>query len=386
MSLTPVDATGLLRQLDDYDTIIDARSEDEYALDHLPGAVNWPTLDNAQRHEVGTLYKQVNPFEARKIGAAMAARNIADHIQHKALDKPRSWRPLVYCWRGGQRSGSLSLVLDQIGFRVHIVQGGYKAFRAALVADTVRLAGQFEYQVVCGTTGSGKTRLLQSLARAGAQVLDLEALANHRSSVLGAIPGLSQPSQKAFDTRVWDALRRMDAARPVFVESESRKVGNVAVPVALMEAMRERGHCLNLVLGDAERVALLMEDYDFFVRNTEAFCARLDALTEIRGKAAVQAWQAAVRNGQLPAVVLALLTGHYDPVYLQSMQRNFRNFGSARLLSPADRSVRAMDAVAASLDLDRVAALSQCSAGKGSCQGDVGAPGMRSPGADVGST
>lgn len=351
MSLTTVDAVGLLRQLDAFDTIIDARSEDEYALDHLPGAVNWPTLDNAQRHTVGTTYKQVNPFEARKMGAAMAARNIASHVQDRAFDKPRSWRPLLYCWRGGQRSGSLALVLDQIGFRVHIVQGGYKAFRAALVTHTERLAEQFEYQVVCGTTGSGKTRLLQSLARSGAQVLDLEALAHHRSSVLGAIPGLPQPSQKAFDTRVWDVLRRMDPGRPVFVESESRKVGNVAVPVALMEAMRARGHCLNLVLGDTERVALLMEEYDFFVRDTDAFCDRLDALTEIRGKAVVQAWKTAAREGRLPTVVQDLLIQHYDPVYLQSMQRNFKNFARARTMVPADRSTQAMDALAVTLDI-----------------------------------
>lgn len=350
MSLTPVDAVTVLRQIDAFDTIIDARSEDEYALDHLPGAVNWPTLNNAQRHAVGTTYKQVNPFEARKMGAAMAARNIASHVEERAFDKPRTWRALVYCWRGGQRSGSLSLVLDQIGFRVHLVQGGYKAFRGALVADTERLAALLDYRVVCGTTGSGKTRLLHALARAGAQVLDLEALANHRSSVLGAIPGLAQPSQKAFDTRVWDVLRRMDPRRPVFVESESRKVGNVAVPVALMDAMRLRGHCLNLVLSDAERVALLMEDYDFFVRDAEAFCARLDALTEIRGKVVVQAWKSAVRDGRLPDVVQDLLTRHYDPVYLQSMQRNFQQFSKARTLTPANRSAQAMDALAASLE------------------------------------
>lgn len=350
MSLTPVDAVTVLRQIDAFDTVIDARSEDEYALDHLPGAVNWPTLDSAQRHRVGTTYKQVNPFEARKMGAAMAARNIASHVEERAFDKPRTWRPLVYCWRGGQRSGSLSLVLDQIGFRVHLVQGGYKAFRSALVADTERLAALLDYRVVCGTTGSGKTRLLHALARTGAQVLDLEALANHRSSVLGAIPGLAQPSQKAFDTRVWDVLRRLDPQRPVFVESESRKVGNVAVPVALMDAMRSRGHCLNLVLSDSERVALLMEDYDFFVQDTEAFCARLDALTEIRGKAVVQAWKSAVREGQLPDVVQDLLTRHYDPVYLQSMQRNFAEFSNARTLVPTNRGAQAMDALAATLE------------------------------------
>lgn len=350
MSLALVEAAALLDQFDRFDTIIDARSESEYALDHLPGAVNWPTLNDAQRHAVGTVYKQVSSFEARKTGAAMAARNIADHIAQQAKDKLRDWRPLVYCWRGGQRSGSLSSVLDQIGFQVHRLQGGYAAFRAAVVADTERLAGLLDYQVVCGTTGSGKTRLLHALARAGAQVLDLEALAHHRSSVLGAIPGVPQPTQKAFDTRIWDVLRRMDPARPVFVESESRKVGNVAVPVALMDAMRTQGRCLNLILGDTERVALLMEDYQFFVRDPEAFCARLDALTEIRGKAVVQGWKAAVRTGGLPGVVQELLTAHYDPVYGQSMQRNFKNFPDALTLSPTDRSPAAMDAVAAMLN------------------------------------
>ena len=345
MPVSTITAVDLLAQLDGFDTLIDARSESEYALDHFPGAVNWPTLDDAQRHEIGTLYKQVNPFEARKRGAAIAARNIADHITREVLDKHRDWRPLAYCWRGGQRSGSLSLILGQIGFRVTLVEGGYKAFRAAIVADTACLADQFVFRVVCGTTGSGKTRLLHALQRSGAQVLDLEALAVHRSSVLGALPGQPQPSQKAFDTRVWDTLRRFDPARPVFVESESRKVGNVAVPVAVMDAMR-RSVCLNLVLGDTERVALLMEDYDFFVRNTGEFCGRLDVLAEIRGKATVQGWKDKVADGRITEVVQQLLTQHYDPVYLQSMQRNFVQFEKASVISPFDRSPAAMDAVA----------------------------------------
>jgi len=349
MSLTPLDAATLLERLDRFDCIVDARSEAEYALDHLPGAINWPTLGDAQRHEVGTVYKQVSAFEARKMGAAMAARNIAGHIERHCMEHPRNWRPLLYCWRGGQRSGALALVLDQIGFQVHLLQGGYKAFRAAMLADTDRLAERFSYQVICGTTGSGKTRLLHALQRAGAQVLDLEGLARHRSSVLGALPGVAQPSQKGFDTLVWDALRRFDPHRPVFVESESRKVGNVAVPLALMTAMRMHGRCLNLVLPDDQRVALLLEDYDFFVRDTEAFCARLDALTEVRGKATVQAWQSAVRAGELPGVVRELLHRHYDPVYRHSMQRNFAHFDAAVTLTPADRSTAAMDALATRL-------------------------------------
>ena len=348
MSLATVAATALMDSLDPFDAIIDARSEDEFALDHLPGAVNWPTLNNSERHEIGTIYKQVNPFEARKRGGAIAARNIACHIEAHVLDKPRDWKPLVYCWRGGQRSGSLALVLGQIGFRVGVVEGGYKAFRAALVADTARRAAGLNFHVVCGTTGSGKTRLLHALQRQGAQVLDLEALACHRSSVLGAISGQAQPSQKGFDTRVWDVLRRFDPARPVYVESESRKVGNVAVPVALMDAMRA-GTCLNLVLDDTQRVALLMEDYDFFVRDRDAFCNRLDILAEIRGKEVVEAWKSAVRANRLEPVVRDLLTVHYDPVYLQSIRRNFKHFADAMLLAPSDRSAAAMEVVAEGL-------------------------------------
>ncbi len=348
MSLNSVAAVESMQDLDRFDTIIDARSEAEFSLDRLPGAVNWPTLNNQERHEIGTIYKQVNPFEARKRGGAIAARNIANHIERHVLGKPREWKPLIYCWRGGQRSGSLSLVLSQIGFRVSLVEGGYKAFRAALVADTTRMAASFDYRVVCGATGSGKTRLLCALARCGAQVLDLEALASHRSSVLGAIPGVQQPAQKAFDTRIWDVLRRFDPGRPVYVESESRKVGNVAVPIALMAALRQ-GPCLNLVLDNAQRVALLMEDYDFFARDVEAFCERLDVLSELRGKEVVTAWKTSLRLGRIEAVVQDLLACHYDPGYQQSMQRNFAQFDKAQVLLPGGRSPAAMDALARTL-------------------------------------
>jgi tRNA 2-selenouridine synthase len=345
MPLFPIPAEEALRRLHEFDTVIDARSEGEYAEDHLPGALNWPTLNNEQRKLVGTEYKQINAFEAKKRGAALAARNIAAHIEREVMDKPKDWKPLTYCWRGGKRSGSLSLILSEIGFRVTLVEGGYKAFRNALLLDIPRLAPVFDWRVICGTTGSGKTRLLQALAAAGAQVLDLEALANHRSSVLGAIPGLEQPTQKAFDTRVWDALRRFDPQRPVYVESESKKVGNVAVAPALIEAMRA-APCLNLVLPDEERVALLLEDYAHFVRDDTAFCERLDALVELRGKKVVEEWKALVHGGRTPEVVRDLLLSHYDPGYRQSMARNFSQFAQAPELLPRDRSAAAMQALA----------------------------------------
>ena len=353
MSLTTLSATDLIGQLHEFDTVIDARSEGEFDEDHVPGAINWPTLNNDERIEIGTLYKQVNAFEAKKRGAAIAARNIAGHIDREVIDKPKDWKPLAYCWRGGKRSGSLSLILSEIGFRVTLLEGGYKAFRAAVVADIPRWVSGQDFRVICGTTGSGKTRLLQALSAQGAQVIDLEALANHRSSVLGAIPGQPQPTQKRFDTLVWDALRRLDRTRPVFIESESKKVGNVAVPVSLIEAMRQ-SPCLNLVLTDAERVALLMQDYDFFVQDVDHFCDRLQVLAEFRGKAVVDGWMSSVRAGHIEPVVQELLTLHYDPVYLQSMRRNFKQFESAKIIAPGDHSTTAMARLAQRLVEDQL--------------------------------
>ncbi|CAN7251325.1 tRNA 2-selenouridine(34) synthase MnmH [Polaromonas sp. LjRoot131] len=345
MTLERISAEEALAALDRYSDVIDARSEGEYAEDHLPGALNWPSLHDEERKVVGTKYKQISQFEAKKLGAALVAKNIAEHIQRDVLDKPREWQPLLYCWRGGKRSGSLALVLDQIGFRVTLVDGGYKAFRAALLADLPQLAARLQYRVICGPTGSGKTRLLQALAAEGAQVLDLEALANHRSSVLGAIPGVQQPSQKAFDSGIWSALRGFDPARPVYVESESKKVGNVAVPDGLIAAMRA-SPCLQIELAEDERVALLLEDYAFFVQDIEHFCERLGALTEARGKAVVQDWQARAQGGDVASVVRELLTLHYDPGYARSMERNFSQYPKATALRAADRSKQTLAGLA----------------------------------------
>jgi tRNA 2-selenouridine synthase len=348
VSLERISAEAALGKLSDFSVVIDARSEGEYAEDHLPGAVNWPSLNDEERKLVGTRYKQINQFEAKKLGAALVAKNIAQHIERDVLDKPREWQPLVYCWRGGKRSGSLALVLDQIGFRVTMLDGGYKAFRAALVQNMPQLAARYSYRVICGTTGSGKTRLLQALAGQGAQVLDLEALANHRSSVLGMLPGTPQPTQKAFDRLIWTSLQGFDAGRPVYIESESKKVGNVAIPEGLITAMRA-SPCLQIELSEDERVALLLEDYDFFVRDIAFFCDRLDALVQARGKETVHDWQERSRSGALAGVVRELLVKHYDPVYRQSMQRNFDLYAQAARLLPRDHSIEAMQDLARKL-------------------------------------
>ncbi len=346
MSLTVVSASEALADLGRFDAIVDARSESEFAEDRLPGAVNWPSLDDAERVAIGTLYKQVSPFAARKRGAVLVARNVAAHVERHLLDTAHGWTPLVYCWRGGKRSGALATVLDQIGFRVHILEGGYREYRRAVVAQLEIWPARFSWRVVCGPTGSGKSRLLAELAQQGTQVLDLETLANHRGSVLGLVPGNRQPSQKEFDSRIWDSLRRFDPAQPVFVESESKKVGDLRVPEALIREMRA-SRCLWLELPLARRVALLIEDYDFFVRDCDAFCARLDALRVLRGNEVVAAWQEAAREGRTAEVVEALLVTHYDPIYLESMRRNFPALAAPGRLSLSwDGSTEALAAAA----------------------------------------
>jgi tRNA 2-selenouridine synthase len=348
MGVKLVSAADALARLSSFDTIVDARSPGEFAIDRIPGAVNWPSLNDAERAQVGTEYKQVSAFDARKRGAALVARNIAGHIEREVFDKPRDWKPLVYCWRGGQRSGALSTVLGQIGFQVAMLDGGYREYRRAILADLDRLVLLFDFRVVCGTTGSGKSRLLGELAGRGEQVLDLEGLAEHRGSVLGLVPGHPQPTQKAFDSRVWDALRGLDPGRPVFVESESKKIGDLRVPEALIARMR-KAPCVLLNLEVDARVALLLEDYAFFVADTAAFCDRLDALRPLRGNATIDAWQAAARAGDHASVVRALLVEHYDPIYLQSMRRNFAGVAAPWLTPSWDGSTAGLREVAGEL-------------------------------------
>jgi tRNA 2-selenouridine synthase len=346
MALKRVSAAEVIAGLARFDVIVDARSESEHAEDHLPGAVNWPVLHDDERAAIGTEYKQVSPFDARKRGAVLVARNIAGIVEREVQARPRGWRPLVYCWRGGQRSGSLALVLDQIGFQVQVLEGGYREFRRAVLAELETLPGALQLHVLCGRTGSAKTRLLRALAAAGEQVLDLERLACHRGSVLGPEPGLPQPSQKAFDTAVWQALRGLDPSRPVFVESESRLIGRLRVPEPLLLRMRA-APCLTVTMPLDARVAFLMDDYAHFVRDTEAFCARLDALRELQGKETVARWQAQVREAHVAAVVQALLEHHYDPVYTKSMTRHFAGLAAAVPVELADASEAALAAAVA---------------------------------------
>jgi tRNA 2-selenouridine synthase len=326
----------VLPMLGEFDAIIDARSESEFALDHIPGAINCPVLNDEERIRIGTMYKQVNAFEAKKVGAALVSRNIARHIEEQWIDKPRDWKPLIYCWRGGNRSGAMALVLAKIGWPAIQLDGGYKAYRAHVNTE-LAAPPQLDFRVICGTTGSGKSRLLAVLDSIGAQVLDLEQLAAHRGSVLGNLPNEPQPSQKMFDTRVWDKLRHFDPALPVFVESESKKVGNLRVPDAVMEQMRA-SPCISLTLSRPNRVRLLMEDYRHFCADPAILNTQLDCLVQLHGRDKISGWHDMANGGRMPQLVDELLVDHYDPAYIRSIDRNFSQFGQAKVLELADIS------------------------------------------------
>jgi tRNA 2-selenouridine synthase len=318
-------------QLSDFDEIIDVRSPAEYAEDHIPGAISAPVLDDEQRAEVGTLYTQVSPFAAKKRGAALIARNVAQHLEHLFNEKPKQWKPLVYCWRGGQRSGAMAHILAQVGWSTGRLDGGYKTYRRQVMADIETLPGTLDFRVVCGPTGSGKSRLLRVLHEQGAQVLDLEALAQHRGSLLGNLPDEVQPAQKMFDSRLWDALRHFDVQHPVFVEAESKKIGLVNTPESLLKKMRT-SDCLLIEAPVAARVQLLMEDYKHFLSNPELLIQRLTPLLTLHGRQVLDHWQKLAEQGEWAELVEKLLTQHYDPSYRRSTANHFTQLPAAKVL------------------------------------------------------
>ncbi|MEN9224099.1 MAG: tRNA 2-selenouridine(34) synthase MnmH [Thermostichus sp. HHBFW_bins_43] len=305
-----------------YSEIIDVRSPAEFVEDHWPGAVNLPVLEDAERAEVGILYKQVDPFTARKRGASLVAQNISRHLQTHFADKDRDYRPLIYCWRGGQRSGSLALVLSQVGWLVTVVEGGYKTYRAWVRRQLQSLPQQFTYRVLCGATGSGKTQLLHQLRQQGAQVLDLEGLAQHRGSLLGAEWQRPQPSQKGFESQLLQAFLGWDPAQPVWVEAESAKVGQLHLPPALWQALTA-SDCVEVHLPLAERVAGLIARYPHWIEHPQELKRKLLPLKPRYGQARLQRWFELIDSKNWPLFVQELLEQHYDPTYRHGLQRDF---------------------------------------------------------------
>ena len=310
-----VETVSLPLDLGDFTEIIDVRSPSEFSDDHLPGAVNLPVLDDKQRCEVGTIYKE-NPFEARRLGAALISDNIARHLENHLAGKDKSYSPLVYCWRGGMRSNSLAQVLRSVGWRARLLEGGYKAFRKWVTSETEHILSDpsLQLRVLAGPTGVAKTRLLQTLKNEGAQILDLEGLAKHRGSVLGPDPEFEQPNQKNFETKLWHALTLLDNNDPVFTEAESNRIGALHCPAPLWKKLGE-SEVIQIELPLAQRAAFLLDDYPHFTENPEQLKSLLDRLTKLRGHKQVREWHDLIDAGSWVKFVESVLRDHYDLVY-----------------------------------------------------------------------
>ncbi|MGV6812667.1 MAG: tRNA 2-selenouridine(34) synthase MnmH [Brevirhabdus sp.] len=302
-----------------FDAVIDVRSPSEYAEDHIPGAINLPVLDDAQRAEVGTIYKRVSPFKARKVGAALVSQNAARHLQGPLADHDGSWRPLVYCWRGGQRSNSFASILQQIGWRAEVIDGGYRSYRRMVSAMMHETTLPHRVILIDGNTGTAKTAILHALAARGHQVVDLEGLAAHRGSIFGDM-GTGQPSQKAYESAVAGDLNRFDPARPVLVEAESSKVGRLIVPPSLWAAMQAAPRIAIEAPMDA-RAAHLTLAYRDLAENNARLVAGIEGLRTFHPAERIEAWLIQAHTGQFTELATALMQHHYDPRYAKSTAR-----------------------------------------------------------------
>lgn len=323
----------------DADDIIDVRSPSEFAQDHIPGAINLPALSDAERAQVGTIYVQDSPFKARKIGAALVARNVATHLETQLADRPGGWKPVVYCWRGGQRSGSVVSILSQIGWRAEQLDGGYKSYRRLVKALLYDAPLPHQLVLIDGGTGTAKTRLLKALAEAGAQVLDLEASASHRGSLFGLV-GPAQPSQKWFESQLAMILARFDPTRPVFVEAESSKIGGLIVPPSLWQKMI-RAARFELSAPLPARAQHLARDYVDLIEDPARLETILEQLVPYHGRAQVDLWHALAGNGKMQDLAAELIAVHYDPRYRRITRKDAPVSTKIDLLDLSDATLAA---------------------------------------------
>ena len=332
-----------------YDDIIDVRSPDEFADDHVPGAINLPVLSNEERALVGTIYVQESAFKAKRIGAAIVARNAADHIEGPLSDRGGSWQPLIYCWRGGQRSGSFASILSQIGWRAELLQGGYKSYRRLVVQALYNQAIDQRIILIDGNTGTAKTEILGELKKAGAQVIDLEGLAAHRGSLLGAMKG-GQPSQKSFESHLAMQIAKLDPTKPLFLEAESNKIGDILIPPSLWQAMCAASR-ITIDAPLAARSEFLTRSYSDLLEDTDALRQRVQKLSGFHSKEQIEDWVGLIDAKSYRQLAHELMQRHYDPRYAKTYQRGTREELGVVTLSDLNPPTLRDQAVSKILDL-----------------------------------
>ncbi len=310
-------------QRKNFDTIIDVRSPSEFANDHIIGAINCPVLSDHEREKVGTIYKKESTFKAKIIGSSLTARNIAYHIEKKFLDQKGSWQPLIYCWRGGQRSKAFSMILSEVGWRTYQLDGGYKEYRNSVVKYFETIGSKLKVILISGKTGSAKTKILQNIGELGGQILDLEGLANHKGSLLGKMPGLDQPSQKLFESKLFNKLRQLNLKKNIYIEAESSKIGNVHIPKSIWAKMIISPR-VEIKADLKLRANFLVKDYYYMCNNPDLIYPLLNGLKKRLSKDLIGSWKDLILKKKWKELTESFLQNHYDPSYSSNTIKNDR--------------------------------------------------------------
>ena len=306
-----------------FDTIIDVRSPLEFAEDHIVGAINCPVLSDLERQKVGTIYKKESSFKAKIIGSSLAAKNIAFHIQNNFIEKKGSWQPLIYCWRGGQRSKAFSIVLSEVGWRTNQLKGGYKEYRNQVINFLENIGPKLKITLISGKTGSAKTKILKSIENEGGQILDLEGLANHKGSLLGKIPDLIQPSQKFFESLIFNKIQNLNLKDKIYVEAESSKIGNIHIPKSIWKKMIKSPR-IEISANIELRAKFLVSDYDYMCNDPTLINPIIKGLKNRLSKELFDEWTNLIDRKKWFDLTKSFLENHYDPSYSSNTIKNDR--------------------------------------------------------------
>lgn len=306
-----------------FDTIIDVRSPLEFAEDHIVGAINCPVLSDLERQKVGTIYKKESSFKAKIIGSSLTAKNIAFHIDNNFMEKKGSWQPLIYCWRGGQRSKAFSIVLSEVGWRTNQLKGGYKEYRNQVINFLDNIGPKLKITLISGKTGSAKTKILKSIENEGGQILDLEGLANHKGSLLGKIPDLIQPSQKFFESLIFNKIQKLNLKDKIYIEAESSKIGNIHIPKSIWKKMIKSPR-IEISANVELRAKFLVSDYDYMCNDPTLINPIIKGLKNRLSKKLFDEWTNLIDRKKWFDLTKSFLENHYDPSYSSNTIKNDR--------------------------------------------------------------
>lgn len=293
--------------------VADVRSEGEYAEGHIPGAVNIPLLNNAERVAVGTDYKQKGQKEAIKTGFRLVGPRIID-IVNEAERVAHGQELLVHCWRGGMRSNNFSQFAGMAGIKTHTLSGGYKAYRTKALESFKQ---PFQIILLGGCTGSGKSEVLRELKAQGEQVLDLEDLAHHKGSAFGGLMMPGQPTTEQFQNELFEEILSLDLSKRIWVEDESIAIGKIFLPPDFWKTMHD-SPLVQMDVSKEVRVQRLVNEYG--PANREEFLAIMGKIVKRLGGQHYNEARERLLQGDMAATIDILLT-YYDKAYLQSIEK-----------------------------------------------------------------